>query len=265
MESDGTGERLLTQTGSVWYFAYGSNMRASVMSNRSITPQEAVLARIPTHVLTFDIFGFPYSEPSFASIAERSHVAVQTVLSRNGAVELPPIHGVAYLISQEEYIRLVISEGGGVAYREIEIEAEILTGGETGQSSGQRIVVSTLEAKYPFRPNAAPSARYLSAAKQGLLIIGAAEHNLPHDYQEYLHQLQCFEAPQSLFSRLRAFFFLSFWRPVLRQLVKYMKANVKADGHCEQWIEDLIVRGYGAMWSSHNWMYAPFWGRGDGR
>ena len=165
MESDGTGERLLTQTGSVWYFAYGSNMRASVMSNRSITPQKAVVARIPTHVLTFDIFGFPYSEPSFASIGERSHVAVQTVLSRNGAVELPPIHGVAYLIRQEEYIRYVINQRSGVPHQEIEIEAEIITGGETGQFSGQRIVVSTLEAKYPFRPNAAPSARYLVSAQ----------------------------------------------------------------------------------------------------
>ncbi|EHK22002.1 uncharacterized protein TRIVIDRAFT_151379 [Trichoderma virens Gv29-8] len=242
----------------VWYFAYGSNMRSSVMTNRSITPQRAVAARVPTHVLTFDIFGFPYSEPSFASIAERSNVAVKTVLSKNGTVELPPVHGVAYLITQEEYIKLVVSEGGGVAYREIEIEAEFLT--EKGQPSGQRATVSTLEAKYPFRPNAAPSARYL-----GLLITGAAEHKLPHDYQEYLHQLECLEPPQSRLLRLRAFFFLSFWKPVLQQLVKYMKANVKADGHCEQWIEDLIVRGYGAMWSSHNWVYAPFWGRGDGR
>uniref|UniRef100_L2FQE2 gamma-glutamylcyclotransferase n=1 Tax=Colletotrichum fructicola (strain Nara gc5) TaxID=1213859 RepID=L2FQE2_COLFN len=259
MQSDQADKPLLPKAGPVWYFAYGSNMRSSVMAGRSIIPQKTAVARIPTHVLTFDIFGFPYSEPSFASIAKRSQVTVDTVLStdKNIPFESLPVNGVAYLILQEEYIRLVISEGGGVAYREIDVEAEFLNSSE---EPIQKVIVSTLEAKYPFRPNAAPSARYL-----GLLETGAAEHSLPPEYQEYLSKLQCFEARASLLPRLRAFAFLSVWRPILRQLVKYMKANVSEDGHCEQWIENLIVYGYGAMWFCHGWIYAPLLGRGDGR
>lgn len=120
------------------------------MAGRSIIPQKTAVARIPTHVLTFDIFGFPYSEPSFASIAKRSQVTVDTVLStdKNVPFESLPVHGVAYLISHEEYIRLVISEGGGVAYREIDAEAEFLNSSEVPI---QKVIVSTLEAKYPFR------------------------------------------------------------------------------------------------------------------
>ncbi|KAK1843704.1 gliotoxin biosynthesis protein [Colletotrichum chrysophilum] len=161
MQSDQADKPLLPKAGPVWYFAYGSNMRSSVMAGRSIIPQQTAVARIPTHVLTFDIFGFPYSEPSFASIAKRSQVTVDTVLStdKNIPFESLPVHGVAYLISQEEYIRLVISEGGGVAYREIDVEAEFLNSSE---EPIQKVIVSTLEAKHPFRPNAAPSARYLN-------------------------------------------------------------------------------------------------------
>lgn len=170
MQSDQADKPLLPKAGSVWYFAYGSNMRSSVMSGRSIIPQKTAVARIPTHVLTFDIFGFPYSEPSFVSIAKRSQVTVDTVLStdKNIPFESLPVRVVAYLISQEEHIRLVISEGGGVAYREIDVEAEFLYSSE---EPIQLVIVSTLEAKYPFRPNAAPSARYLVSLHPLLLFI----------------------------------------------------------------------------------------------
>jgi len=95
--------------------------------------------------------------------------------------------------------------------------------------------------------------------------MGAEEHHLPAAYKKYLASLQAYYASDSLFARCRAFVFLSTWRPILRQLVKYMKANVNAEGHCEQWIEDLIVYGYGAMWLCHDWMYAPLFGRGNAR
>lgn len=150
----------------IWYFAYGSNMRSSVMSGRGIVPLAAMTVVVPTHVLTFDIFGIPYSEPSFASIAEVEHVDAAdgkystTPLSR---IHRPPVHGVAYLLSQEDHRRLVITEGGNVGYDVVELLAEVL-GEDRSQnieSPGKRqIVVQTLKAKYPWRSNRAPSARY---------------------------------------------------------------------------------------------------------
>jgi hypothetical protein len=150
----------------IWYFAYGSNMRSSVMNGRGIVPLAAVTVVVPTHVLTFDIFGIPYSEPSFASIAEVEHVDAADgkystmPLTRIGR---PPVHGVAYLLSQEDYHRLVITEGGNVGYDVVELRAEVLyedRSQNTSSPAKRQIVVQTLKAKYPWRPNRAPSARY---------------------------------------------------------------------------------------------------------
>ncbi|KAH6614247.1 hypothetical protein C7974DRAFT_292919, partial [Boeremia exigua] len=128
----------------VWYFGYGSNMKPSVMQGRGITPLEVRWARVHGYILTFDVFGLPYSEPSMASIAP------YTVTGEKQYV--PDVCGVAYLLSSEDFKRLVSTEGGGVAYDEIEVE---------GVSATEEIRMHTLVAKFPWRPNACPSKRYL--------------------------------------------------------------------------------------------------------
>lgn len=156
------------RNGNKWYFAYGSNMKSSVMANRGIVPLQTKTVVVPTHCLTFDIFGIPYHEPSFASIAELAQVdkGQQFNDSAGPATMIPPVHGVAYLLSHKDFHSLVISEGGGVAYDEIEAEAYILGEGRhntrafTSQRRG-KIVVHSLTAKYPWRPNGSPSARYM--------------------------------------------------------------------------------------------------------
>jgi hypothetical protein len=61
-----------------------------------------------------------------------------------------PVHGVAYLLSAQDYYRLVLTESGGVAYDEISLEAIILERGAAGlQPNAQTIVAPTLKAKYP--------------------------------------------------------------------------------------------------------------------
>lgn len=122
------------------------------MAARGLHPSAIKKVIVPSHILTFDIFGVPYGEPAMASIADiRSNPpAVATTVE-------PPslaVHGVAYYLSSEDYLRLVISEGVGIAYRETNVEAYRL-------DNGQLIIARTLVARYPFRPNAAPSVRYL--------------------------------------------------------------------------------------------------------
>jgi hypothetical protein len=146
----------------IWYFAYGSNMKVAVLKRRSISPYATVSVLVPTHVLNFDIFGFPYSEPAFASISRRATTPAGTVFCPDTSTAVPSVHGVAYLISLEDYRNLVVSEGGGVAYDEIEVEATVVRqcNGSSPQP-GERLTVHTLEARYPLRPNGAPSQRYL--------------------------------------------------------------------------------------------------------
>ena len=140
----------------IWYFAYGSNIMQSVMDSRGLTPCAVERVVVPSYILTFDVFGVPYSEPAMASIAKRSVVHEEV-----DQPERPAVHGVAYLLSQAQYRELIVSEGAGMAYVEVEVDATVLS------SEPQRVIVTrTLAAKYPFRPNALPSARYLVSDHQ---------------------------------------------------------------------------------------------------
>lgn len=144
---------------SFWYFAYGSNMRLSTMTGRGITPLTKEVVEVTTHYLTFDIFGIPYSEPSYASIAEFPSTGTVSVSSPSGfgTRQVPAVVGVAYLISAKDRHRLLVSEGSGVVYDWIQVDANILH----SQSSRKTIPVWTLRAKHPLRPNGVPSARYV--------------------------------------------------------------------------------------------------------
>lgn len=140
--------------GEVWYFAYGSNMKSSVMALRGINPITTKVVKIPGYILTFDVFGLPYSEPAMASISKFAPGGNQTTVT---SASMPPtVHGVSYLLTLPDLRRLIGSEGGGVAYDEIVVDAVSLSQGEP-----ERMTAHTLVAKYPWRPNAAPSERYL--------------------------------------------------------------------------------------------------------
>ncbi len=151
-----------------WYFAYGSNMRASVLQNRGVTAIAKEIVVVPTHILSFDVFGVPYSEPAMASITSRKSQPAGTT------DQVPAVHGVAYLVSQADYVRLLASEGAGTAYKEIECDAfPAQYGNDYGSGDGKEAKtttttsaafrVCTLVARFPFRPNAPPrpSKRYL--------------------------------------------------------------------------------------------------------
>jgi len=143
----------------VWYFAYGSNMKSSVMERRGMKPLAVKQLVIPSHVLTFDIFGVPYTEPAMASIAERETLTGPQRAGRDKHQQPPPpVHGIGYLLSAGDFKNLVVSEGAGTAYTEVELQAQILGPSERG---GDSLPVRTLVGRYPFRPNPLPSARYL--------------------------------------------------------------------------------------------------------
>ena len=140
------------------------------MANRGLTPKACTTMVVPSYTLTFDVFGMPYTEPAMASIAKVSGLACEEADSDSS--KPPAVHGVAYLLPSADYSRLIAAEGAGTAYEEIEIEGFVLQeAGEKGSKNRRTIRARTLTAKYPFRPNASPSTRYLVSAKQSLLWI----------------------------------------------------------------------------------------------
>lgn len=133
---------------SVWYFGYGSNMKSSVMTSRKIEPLETCSVKVPDYILTFDVFGLAYSEPAMASISR------YTMDDSDSKESVPCAHGIAYRLSAADMRRLIATEGGGVAYSLVEVDSLPLNGNDAG------LKLRTLVARYPRRPNAAPSLRY---------------------------------------------------------------------------------------------------------
>lgn len=142
----------------VWYFAYGSNMStAKFTGSRGIYPLATARVQVPGWILAFNIPGVPYSEPSFTSIIPR----VEDGNQENGC-STPNVLGVAYLITQEQYINVQASEGGGIMYTDIELDAVPLTAKDR-EATGSILKVRTLvvvpmmeRAPWPL-----PSERYM--------------------------------------------------------------------------------------------------------
>jgi hypothetical protein len=103
--------------------------------------------------------GIPYAEPSFASVAAftPNTTSMLTTGFSNKHTPVQPAHGISFS-HQPINRQLVFSEGGGVAYNEIEVEAKVIrTEGE--EDTPTPLVARTLQAKSPWTPNGAPSAQ----------------------------------------------------------------------------------------------------------
>ncbi|KAF5562385.1 microsomal dipeptidase precursor [Fusarium napiforme] len=220
----------------VWYFAFGSNMASTTLKRRQLSPRDSRPVFVPSHVLCFDVFGVPYMEPAMAGIRERTPA--------DDAEATPSVHGMAYLLSREEYHRLIVSEGAGVAYVEMELIARICSTGFTARAATcEEIPVRTLMARFPFRPEALPSVRYM-----GLLIQGAQESGLPSSYQDYLRGLPAYDKSLSKYEEFGASLLIGFWMPILNGMMKRVKQRPDSHGNAKPWVGELasLVDNFGA-------------------
>ena len=159
----------------VWYFAYGSNMStAKFTGSRRITPLSAARVRLPGWTLTMEIPGTPYSEPSFSSIRPRG------CTSDLGQVE---VVGVAYLITQIQYHKVIASEGSGIAYNELSLRA-VPVYAEDEAKTGHSIQVRTLGTAMSRRPCGLPSPRYM--VRTSPPATSTRQHACPFGDPEYV-------------------------------------------------------------------------------
>ncbi|MCJ1352282.1 MAG: hypothetical protein MMC33_002266 [Icmadophila ericetorum] len=280
-EGSGGGGELL------WYFAYGSNMSsAKFTGSRGIAPLATARVRVPGWVLALNIPGLPYSEPTFTSITPRTPsgsklsatLSNATVSANSGSseiesdaiipelelgpdfgLEIPDIIGVAYLITASQYIKVLGSEGGGIAYEDIEVDAVPLDETDREQT-GPRLKVRTLGAAIERYPPPKPSKRYMD-----IITLGASEASLPLSYQSYLLSLPVYTPPQTPRGRLGAAIFLSVWGPVMELMEKITKATIREeDGYAPLMVIWLVRFAMWAIWVSHDLVFARVWGRGDG-
>lgn len=135
----------------VHYFAFGANMSSAVLRRRRIEVLSREPARLRGYRLVFDLAGFPWVEPAFASVV------------RHPAHD---VYGVLYRLTADQADRVDSYEGR--AYSVIEVEVE-------GERSGA-MRSRTYQTKRPAS-GLRPSRRYLH-----LLCEGARENQLPPAY-----------------------------------------------------------------------------------
>jgi hypothetical protein len=135
----------------VHYFAFGANMSSAVLRRRRIEVLSREPARLRGYRLVFDLAGFPWVEPAFASIVRHPE---------------HDVYGVLYQLTPEQLDRVDSYEGR--AYSVIEVDVE---GARSGTKRSR-----TYQTKRPT-PSLRPSRRYLR-----VICGGARENDLPPSY-----------------------------------------------------------------------------------
>lgn len=134
----------------VQYFAYGSNLAASVRDRRGLSPLAARPGIARNQRLAFNQLGFG-REPAFASLDP----------SAGGEC-----HGCVFELSAADWLRICATEGVPFSYRVVEVPIETYDG-STVQAWSLRAV-----ARAPR--DLAPSARYLDLLREGSRELGLA-------------------------------------------------------------------------------------------
>jgi hypothetical protein len=265
----------------VLYLAYGSNLcNETFRGARGIRPLSQVNVLVPSLRLTFDLPGIPYAEPCFANTARRIPDAP---LHRKDSPHGNDYHkdrwhkglvGVVYEVTMSDYAHIIATEGGGSAYKDILVDCHVLPFADTVPTTP---TTSSFKAHTLFAPMvnpdgslrstervtrpdpsyAQPSARYLK-----LITDGAAECDLPAEYQDYLHDIR----PYTITSRKQAMgktLFLSIWMPFVMLIFALSKQLQDDKGRAPKWFAPFSAMVFKGMWVSYDGAFKKVFGDGE--
>ncbi|RJE18976.1 hypothetical protein PHISCL_08684 [Aspergillus sclerotialis] len=195
-----------------------------------------------------------------------------------------PLIGVVYEVSLSDYAKIIATEGGGRGYRDIVVDCYPFAESSTPSdpvpdfpttkpfkahsllSPGAKVDSHTHarrdpRGKYPgVRPNpthAQPSARYLN-----LLTSGAAEHELPDAYREYLSQIRPYRITTTG-QKIGKVLFLLIWGPGFLVLMALSRAFAGEDGRSPRWLNRVADLLMAAMWGSYDCFFVRMFGEGE--
>ncbi|KAI5117585.1 hypothetical protein M0805_004580 [Coniferiporia weirii] len=283
----------------LWYLAYGSNLNASVFKRRrGISPRAQRNVLVTGLELTFDLAGLPYLEPRFANCRFATVRDPSIVSSKNGAedekvqlqngTEAEPefdldapwtgagaLIGVAYLVTPEDFARIIATEGGGSSYKMVAVEGRVLAPDQRAQGqavpgtdacpgTGVTLTGEVIRAFTLLAPAAKtrqkygePSPRYLSLIRQG-----AEECALPLAYRTYLAGLKAYTLTtwRQKFGRA---LMVTACLPVLLPVMLLGSVLAGADGKYPDWFGDMQRRIFTAMWGAYDRVWAGRFGDGE--
>ncbi|KAL2161673.1 hypothetical protein VTH06DRAFT_8235 [Thermothelomyces fergusii] len=273
------GQNAAVAPETVLYLAYGSNMSAETfLGTRGIRPLSQINVVAPALELVFDLPGLPYHEPCFANAVLRKPPGTRPEFppglpreddaadspGRSSARPSPVwdkgLYGVVYEVTRDDYAKIVATEGGGAGYDDILVP----DGEEDGKERSARCPrrpgwLSRLLApvRRPDGGYAQPSARYLK-----LLVDGAREHDLPHDYQAYLGALQPYARTTRRQEWGRAFF-LGFWAPLLLLVMIAGRRLADERGRSPAWVAAAAAVIMNLVWMSYDCVGKRVFGDGE--
>ncbi|KAF2031812.1 hypothetical protein EK21DRAFT_62449 [Setomelanomma holmii] len=265
----------------VLYLAYGSNLcNETFRGVRGIRPLSQVNVLVPSLRLTFDLPGVPYTEPCFANTARQvSDSPLKHTQSSHGSEYHKDrwhkgLVGVVYEVTFSDYAHIIATEGGGSSYKDILVDCHVLPFADTVpttptskpfkahtlfapmvHSDGTRC--ATERVSRPDPSYAQPSARYLK-----LITDGAAECDLPAEYQDYLHDIR----PYTITSKKQAMgktLFLLIWMPFILFIFALSKQLQDDKGRAPKWFGALSAMIFKGMWVSYDGVFRKMFGDGE--
>jgi hypothetical protein len=195
-----------------------------------------------------------------------------------------PLIGIVYELTPQDFAHVIATEGGGSSYQDILIPCHALSSNPNDvvpwhpttpafnahtlyapphnpPPPGSPLPPGEKEGGRFSRPDpsyAQPSARYLK-----LITDGAAEHELPYEYQTFLATIRPY-TPSTQKQRLGAFIFTSIWSPIIAFV---FAANGffgdKDTGRSPTWLVRLLGAVFASVWASYDGWFLGIFGDGE--
>jgi hypothetical protein len=264
-ESRGTGHK-----DTVLYLGYGSNLSAETFrGKRNIKPLSQINVVVPALSLAFNLPGIPYTEPCFANSRYRDAVPNEKPLQPDDYHKdhwHKGLVGVVYEVTRADFVHIIATEGGGSGYQDVVVDCYALSSNPRDKvpstAAGQPFKAHTLFAPAmdgrPDQSYAQPSARYLK-----LITDGAAEHSLPYEYQDFLHQIRTYQL-SSIRQRLGQFVFMMLWAPIFLLIFGGAAAIfLRPDGTYPAWFAAFTRATFTACWASYDRFFKQLFGDGE--
>jgi hypothetical protein len=266
----------------VLYLAYGSNLcNETFRGVRGIRPLSQVNVLVPSLRLTFDLPGIPYSEPCFANTARRVPDAPS---NSNGAdLQGTDYHkdrwhkglvGVVYEVTLSDYAHIIATEGGGSAYHDVLVDCYVLPKSDTVPTTPDSKpfkahtlfapIVDTDGTARTTERTTRPDPSYAQASARYLKLItdGAAECELPAEYQDYLHDIR----PYTITTKRQAMgkaLFLLIWMPILMMVFTLSRRLQDEKGRAPKWCAELSAMMFKGMWTCYDGAFKTAFGDGE--
>lgn len=201
--------------------------------------------------------------------------------------------GVVYEVTKEDYRKIIATEGGGSSYKEIVVPCLVIpprmsVPEKPGPGIPKPFLAKTL--CMPFIPSepedgdafgdgddekkgwwwwlikgpqrgredyAQASERYLN-----LLRTGAAEHELPDEYQEYLAALPSYTIT-SVRQKVGRVVMMLAWGPPVLGAMTLGRALADEDGRMPSWLAACTSMVFRVMWGSYDLLFKRVFGDGE--